>query len=243
MEPVFILCNVAHETAGSLESHLAEAGVDVRYFDLPREVPRPLPLAQAAGLVVMGGPMSVHNVDQYPFLAAEVAWLQEAVAQQLPTLGICLGAQLLAKAMGARVYPSGTKEIGWYRLDVLPAAGEDRLFAGCQPSETVFQWHGDTFDLPPGALPLAQGAACRQQAFRAGPSAWGLQFHVEMTPEMLDLWLDEPGNRDELSHLDYIDPAAIRAAVPREFPQMEQLGRHLLSRFAAICARHRAEGA
>ncbi len=132
MKPVFILRNVSHETAGSLESYLAEAGAECRYFDLFQETPRQLPLNQAAALVVMGGPMSVHEVDQYPFLAAEVNWIQEAVQQELPVLGICLGSQLLAKAMGAKVYPNKVKEIGWYRLEMLPATAEDPLFANCE---------------------------------------------------------------------------------------------------------------
>lgn len=237
MKPVFVLRNVSHETAGSLESHLAEAGMEVRYFDLFRNTPRRLPLQEAAALVVMGGPMSVHEVEQYPFLAAEINWIQQAVEQQVPLLGICLGSQLLAKATGAKVYPNRAKEIGWYPLEMLPAAAEDPLFVGCQGKETVFQWHGDTFDLPPGAVLLARSALCKHQAFRVGPCAWGLQFHIEMTPDMVDSWLREPGNCGELAQLDYIDPVAIHAATSREFPKMQQLGRRVLPRFAAMCVR------
>jgi GMP synthase (glutamine-hydrolysing) len=238
MKPVFILRNVSHETAGSLESYLAEVGMEVRCLDLFRETPRHLPLQEAAALVGMGGPMSVHDVDQNLFLAAEVNWIRQAVEQRLPTLGICLGSQLLAHAMGAKVYPNRVKEIGWYPLEILPAAADDPLFADCDSTETVFQWHGDTFDLPPGAVLLAQTAMCKHQAYRVGPCAWGLQFHVEMTPDMVDCWLSEPSNREELAQLDYIDSAAMRAATPCEFPKMERFGRCVLSRFAALCARH-----
>ena len=237
MKPVFILRNVSHETAGSLESYLAEAGMECRYFDLFRETPQQLPLWEAAALIVMGGPMSVHDVDQHPFLAAEIDWIQQAVERRLPMLGICLGSQLLAKAMGARVYPNRVKEIGWYPLEMLSTTAEDSLFADSNSTEMVFQWHGDTFDLPPGAVLLAQSALCKQQAFRVGPCAWGLQFHIEMTPDMVDSWLSEPGNCSELAQLDYIDPLAIRAATPREFPKMQQFGRRVLSRFAVMCAR------
>lgn len=242
MKPVLILRNVSHETAGTLECHLAEAGVQCRYFDLFSETPRQLPLDQAAALVVMGGPMSVHDVDQYPFLAAEISWIQEAVQRRLPTLGICLGSQLLAKAMGADVYSNAMKEIGWYPLEMLPTTAEDPLFANCQATETVFQWHGDTFDLPSGAVLLARSALCKHQAFRIGPCAWGLQFHIEMTPDMVDAWLAEPGNLGELAQLDYIDPAAIRAAASSEFPKMQQLGRRALRRFGALCAQHAKAG-
>ncbi len=237
MKPVFILRNVSHETAGSLESHLAEAGMECRYFDLFRETPRQLPLSEAAALIVMGGPMSVHDVGQHPFLTAEIDWIQQAVERRLPMLGICLGSQLLAKAMGARVYPNRVKEIGWYPIEMLPSAAEDSLFADSNSTETVFQWHGDTFDLPPGAVLLAQSEICKQQAFRVVPCAWGLQFHIEMTPDMVDSWLSDPGNCSELAQLDYIDPLAIRAATPSEFPKMQQFGRRILSRFAAMCAR------
>lgn len=236
MKPAFILRNVSHETAGSLESYLADAGLECHYFDLFRETPQQLPLQEAAALVVMGGPMGVHEVEQYPFLAAEVNRIGQAVARQLPMLGICLGSQLLAKAMGAKVYPNGVKEIGWYPLELLPVVADDPLFTDCRSTETVFQWHGDTFDLPAGAVRLAQSALCKQQAFRVGPCAWGVQFHIEMTLEMVDCWLSEPGNRGELAQLDYIDPEAIRAATPREFPRMQQFGRRVLSRFAALCA-------
>jgi GMP synthase (glutamine-hydrolysing) len=126
------------------------------------------------------------------------------------------------------------KEIGWYELDLTPAAQTDPLFAGCRPVETVFQWHGDTFDLPPGAVHLARSKLCKHQAFRFGPAAYGLQFHVEMTPEMVESWLDEAENCRELSGLDYIHPAAILAQLPHCFPAMESLGRRVLSRFAAL---------
>lgn len=128
----------------------------------------------------------------------------------------------------------------------IPAGMLDRLerfvepFAACLVSSEqrrhVWEYVADTFDLPTGAVLLAQSGQCKHQAFRVGSSAWGLQFHIEMTPDMVDLWLSEPGNRDELAQLDYIDPAAIRAAMPSECPKMQQFGRRVLSRFATMCA-------
>lgn len=237
MKPVFILQNVAHETAGTLHAFLAEAGVEVRCLDLFRETPPHLPLHEAGGLVVLGGPMSVWDVHQYPFLAQEIKWMRQAVAQRLPTLGICLGSQLLATAMGAKVDRHHIQEIGWHAVELLPAAAEDPLFADGPLTETVFQWHGDSFDLPPGAVLLARSALCRHQAFRVGDHAWGLQFHIEMTPDMLEAWLSEPHNRRELSQLDYIDPRAIRAAAPHAFPKLTACARRVLPRFAALCGR------
>jgi GMP synthase (glutamine-hydrolysing) len=235
MKPILILQQVPHETLGSLEHHFRRAGLTWRYLDLFREVPETLDLGQTAGLVVLGGPMNVDQVAEYPFLATEVGWIRQAVETKTPVLGICLGAQLLAKSLGAKVYPNGVKEIGWYEIEVTPDAAFDRLFAGSRPRETVFEWHGDTFDLPPGAVHLATTRQCRHQAFRFGPSAWGLQFHVEMTRQLIEQWLAHPENCCELAALDYIDPAAIRAAVPEKLPAMEALGRRVLSRFAALC--------
>jgi GMP synthase (glutamine-hydrolysing) len=237
MTPIPILRHVAHEPAGTLEDALAAAGLEFRYFDLFDGTPTAaqLELDRAPGLVVMGGPMNVDETERYPFLAAEVEFLRQAVQRRLPTLGICLGAQLLAKSLGARVFPNRVKEIGWYAVELTPAAATDPLFAGCPGSLGVFQWHGDTFDLPSGAIHLAASPPCRQQAFRAGPCAYGLQFHLEMTAAMIEDWLGEPGNCGELAALEYIDPAAIRAATPQRLPVLEVLARQVLGRFAAMC--------
>jgi len=236
MKSILVLQHVPHETLGSLESHFREAGLTWQMLPLFRKTPPRLELRQAAGLVVLGGPMSVDEVQQYPFLQAEVGWLQEALALQLPVLGVCLGSQLLAKAAGARVYANGVKEIGWYGLDLTPAAAEDPLFAGLAPRQQVFQWHGDTFDLPREAVHLASSPACRHQAFRMGESAWGLQFHVEMTADLVLRWLDHPLNRQELSTLDYIDPELIHAGIDEGLAAMRRLGDHLLPAFAALCS-------
>jgi GMP synthase (glutamine-hydrolysing) len=236
MNPVVILRHVAHESAGTLETFLAQAGLPIEYVDLFQRIPASLPLDRAAGLVVMGGPMNVDESDRFPFLSVELTWIREAVSRSVPLMGVCLGAQLLAKALGARVYPNGIKEIGWYRLRMLPGAADDCLLAGSAPTETVFQWHGDTFDLPAGAVHLAESELCRHQAFRYGRNAWGLQFHVEITRQMAKEWFAEPGNRKELAQLDYIDPRQILAAMPHEAPAMERFGQRVLSRFAALCA-------
>ncbi|MCR4413361.1 MAG: gamma-glutamyl-gamma-aminobutyrate hydrolase family protein, partial [Thermoguttaceae bacterium] len=113
MPPILVLQHAPHETLGSLEQHLREAGLAWRTLELFREVPRSVDLDGAAGLVVLGGPMNVDETGRYPFLVPEVAWIRQAIDIGMPLLGICLGAQLLAKALGARVYPNGVKEIGW----------------------------------------------------------------------------------------------------------------------------------
>ena len=233
--PVIVLRHASHVPIGSLEHVLVRAGLPQYPIDLFDTLPESLPLERACGLVILGGPMNVDDVESHPFLRPELDWIRQAVLRQLPTLGICLGAQLLAKTFGKPVYRNPVKEIGWYEIEVLPAAGEDRLFRGRGPVETVFQWHGDTFDLSDGAVHLARGASCANQAFRIGPSAYGVQFHVEMTPSLIDEWLEEPSFSAEVAALDYIDPAAIRAEIAARIVAMDSFSQCLLERFAAWC--------
>jgi GMP synthase (glutamine-hydrolysing) len=232
--PVIILGHVAEESAGTLADALTRAGLDIRYVDLFRDPPADLPLAETAGLVVLGGPMNADEVDRYPFLKLDVQWIQQAIKAKLPLLGICLGSQLLAKALGARVYRNPVKEIGWYPVELLSAAAVDPLFAQSGMT-TVFQSHGDTFDLPQGAVLLASGSSCKHQAFRWGANAYGLQFHIEMTAAMIDDWLSAGEVNGELAVLDYINPRAIRQQTPNSLPDMQRLAAGIFGRFAEMC--------
>ncbi|MEX2142835.1 MAG: gamma-glutamyl-gamma-aminobutyrate hydrolase family protein [Pirellulales bacterium] len=235
MKPIVALRHVPHEGLGSLEEIFRERGLVYEVLDLPGNAPRTFQTDQLAGLVVLGGPMNVDDVDRHPFLADEVGWIQQAVAARLPVLGVCLGSQLLAKALGSDVYPNRVKEIGWYSIDWTPEAADDAIFAGCAASPHVFQWHGDTFDLPRGAALLASSPLCRNQAFRFGDRAYGLQFHIEVTAPIIGQWFNEPGNCGELAGLDYIDPPAILATMPERLPALTELGRTALGRWADLC--------
>ncbi len=235
MLPLLVLQHAPHETLGSLEQHCREAGLAWRTVELFREVTPSVDLDRAAGLVILGGPMNVDETDGYPFLGPEVEWIRQAIHAGIPLLGICLGAQLLAKALGARVYPNGVKEIGWFEIELTPEADDDPLLGGFDRRQTVFQWHGDTFDLPQGAVLLATSERCRHQAFRFGRRAFGLQFHIEMTPALIALWLEDLANQEAPDAADRIDPESIRAATPRKLPTMEPFGRAVLGRFAAMC--------
>jgi GMP synthase (glutamine-hydrolysing) len=237
MKQVLILRHMVHEPGGTLEMAFAAAGLDFRYFDLYREIPARLPLDQASGLVVLGGPMNVDEVDRYPCLARDVEWIRQGLAMNMPVLGICLGAQLLAKTLGARVYPNRVKEIGWYPVELTPAAANDPLLAQ-SGTRMMFQWHGDTFDLPDGAVHLARSPTCENQAFRYGRCAYGLQFHIEMTARMIEDWLTDPDNCRELAALDYINPAAIRWQTPQELPRLQALAADVFGRFAGMCNRY-----
>jgi GMP synthase (glutamine-hydrolysing) len=241
MKSVLALRHVSHEGLGLLEEILRQQGLACQIIDLPAESAWSFKPGEWSGLIVLGGPMNVDEVDRYPFLAEEVGWIRQAISADLPVLGICLGSQLLAKANGARVYPNPVKEIGWYPIEWTAAAADDSLLAGCARSPYVFQWHGDTFDLPHGATLLATSPLCRHQAFRIGNSAYGLQFHIEVNAEIIALWLDQPGNCGELAGLDYIDPRAVLAATPARLPAMTELGRTVLGRWADLCREPRSK--
>jgi len=152
------------------------------------------PHDEVAGAVVMGGPMNVDEVERFPALAAEREWLAAAVERGLPVLGICLGAQLLARALGAEVRPGEGPELGFAPVAVSDAS--DPVLGGLAPSTEVLHWHGDVFDLPAGAQLLASSARTEHQAFRAG-NAWGVLFHPEADFALVEAWMAVPEMIDE----------------------------------------------
>jgi len=172
--------HVPFEGLGSIEPWLEANGYTLthtRFFE-SMELPEP---AAIDLLVVMGGPMSVNDEDQFPWLVLEKQFVRKVIESGIPVLGICLGAQLIASAMGAKVSPNPVKEIGWFPIRTV--ASDTGTAFTFPPSETVFHWHGETFGLPPGAIQLAKSQGCENQAFQLGNSVIGLQFHLETTPE------------------------------------------------------------
>jgi GMP synthase (glutamine-hydrolysing) len=182
--------HVPWETPGLILDAVEAAGHTMEILH-PADRPRATAAYDSsAALVVMGGPMSAN--DDLDYLREEMRLMERALADSKPILGVCLGAQLLAKTLGARVYPNRVKEIGWGTVALTPAADADPLFHGLPGVIEALHWHGETFDLPPGAQLLASSGVCFNQAFRAGERAWGLQFHIEATPDMIHNWLAEP---------------------------------------------------
>lgn len=174
-----ILQHVAFEGPAAIADWLAARGavVSVTAFYAPDPV---LPTLDGLDLIVaMGGPMSVNDEAELPWLRDEKAFLRAALQAGVPVLGICLGAQLMASALGARVYPNSEREIGWFPIHALPGTADTFSFPA---QATVLHWHGETFDLPAGAVHLARSAVCRHQAFQWGERAIGLQCHPEATP-------------------------------------------------------------
>lgn len=185
-------------------------------------------------LVVMGGPMSVHDGDAHPWLPSERELIGEALARGKTVLGVCLGAQQLAAALGAPVYPHRVKEIGWFPIEGVAAHG---AFAGLFGKRTeVIHWHGDTFDLPTGAVHLARSAACENQAFAWGERALGLQFHLEMARENVARICR--GCADELAAPGpYVSTAEAMLADDGRFARLEGLLWQVLDRLdEATCA-------
>ncbi len=164
------------------------AGLEVRTVEPLAGDPLPSH-PEVSGALVMGGPMNVDEVERYPGLAAEREWLAEAVRREMPVLGICLGAQLLARALGAEARPGEGAEIGFAPVEIHDAA--DPIVGALAPRTTVLHWHGDVFELPDGAVRLASSAKTELQAFRHG-DAWGVVFHPEADASLVDAWLAEP---------------------------------------------------
>jgi GMP synthase-like glutamine amidotransferase len=189
---VIIVKNVSAEGPGTIEDHLRIGNIPCTTIDL--EQGQPLPdIHSYSHVVIMGGPMAVYEMDRTPYLKDEALFIETAIQAHKQVLGICLGAQMLAHVLGAGVYPGGQKEIGWYDVALTDDGMKDRcmteLAVEGQGFAQVFQWHGDTFDLPHGAVRLASSALYRNQAFRYGDHVYALQFHIEVTPAIVGGWL------------------------------------------------------
>lgn len=176
------LQHVSFEVPGTIASWAQERGHEVTGTRLYAGEPLP-GVADLDWLVVMGGPMNVYEEDAYPWLSAEKALIDDAVAAGKVVLGVCLGAQLLADVLGGTVTRNAYPEIGWFPVTLTAAAAESPAFGRLPAEFTPLHWHGDTFSLPPGAVHLAESTACANQAFSYGERAFGLQFHLECTAE------------------------------------------------------------
>lgn len=197
--------HIPFEGLGLIQSAIEKRGTAVELVDLFRGDTTAPDLPGAAGLIFMGGPMSVN--DDLPYLRQEMEYIRQAIGRGQPVLGVCLGAQLIAKAMGAEVYRNPAKEVGWFDIQPTEAGRQDPLLSALDDRETVLHWHGETFDLPPGATWLAYSDACRNQAFRLGANVYGLQFHLEVTPEMIADWCRQDANCGDVRELESpIDP-------------------------------------
>ena len=188
-----------------------------------------------AGMIVMGGPMSVNDIS--PFIKKEMDLLQQAIAQDFPVLGICLGAQMLAKAAGAEILPSPERELGWYPVFPTPDSETDALFSPL-PVEglNVFQWHGETFSLPEHSVSLASCPNVPNQAFRLGSCQYGLQFHIEVDETIIRQWID--AGESERNHLRGNGIRNILAEIPRHMFAMQSFCDTMCIRWLALADQH-----
>ena len=193
----------------------------------------PLPNINAIDwLITMGGPMGVYDEARHSWLNDEIACVREAIAAGKTVLGICLGAQLIAAALGAKVYPNTHKEIGWLPVTLTDEGRRSPLLKGFPPELPVFHWHGDTFDLPPGSAHLIASAACANQAFSHGDRVIGLQFHLEVTPAGVAALIDHCGH--ELVPAPFIQTAGQLRAPTNRFDPIHRRMNTLLDHLWAI---------
>jgi GMP synthase-like glutamine amidotransferase len=213
-----------------IEPALRSRGIEFDYADLYAADHPPSDPAGYDALIFMGGPMSVN--DDLAYLRREEAYIREALQQQKPVLGVCLGSQLIARALGAQVRRNPVKEIGWFPIQLTEAGRCDSLFTCFREPEVVFHWHGETFDLPTGAELLAVSDRCRYQAYRVGTDVYGLQFHLEVTPEMIAGWCSEDENCGDVGELDAPVDAGAHSA------RMQELSRAVFGRWCDIVLYH-----
>jgi GMP synthase-like glutamine amidotransferase len=240
MANCLVVQHVAPESAWAIGHALERAGVvvDVRRADAGD--PIPTDASDYDGIVVMGGPMSALSDDGFPSRRSELTLMTEALAVGRPTLGVCLGAQLLAVAAGATVGPGETgPEIGWGPIEFSSDARDDALFNGLPRHIDVLHWHGDTYELPRGSVYLAGSERYRNQAFRVGEAAWGLQFHLEVTADAVDAFV--AAFDDEASHAPG-GAAAIRRAAPRALDALRPWQELVFDRFATLVAVAKEDG-
>jgi GMP synthase-like glutamine amidotransferase len=247
MANCLVVQHVEPESAFAIGDALARAGIETdvrRVFDgdaIPPDA------STHDGLVVMGGPMSAMFDDGFPTRRAELTMIADALARGVPVLGVCLGAQLLAIAAGARVERGADgPEVGWGPVELKPAAAADPLFEGVPERLDVLHWHGDTFELPPGAVHLARSTRYPNQAFRVADLAWGLQFHLEVTVGAVEGFLD--AFADEAAAAEG-GAVSLRRATPGAVSDVSHWRDLVLDRFAALVrhasgdeSRHRFAG-
>jgi len=230
MKPVLCIRNDRADNFGITPRALAVNGREMVRLDAFDSQARWPTLDEVSALIVFGGEMNVDEVDAHPYLLRERELMLRAIATGYPVLGICLGAQLLARALGARVYLAPLRELGFTPVRLTAAGEADPVLSALDGSPCVFQWHEDTFELPAGSDLLATGKRIANQAFRYAPRAWGVQFHVEVDRDGIEAWLS--ASDASLKPVWGKTAAEVREEVSRHLDEQQRRSREL---FAAFC--------
>ncbi len=231
---ILVFQHVPYEPLGTLDPLLKEAGFRIRYVNFGRQPESRPNLDGYAALIILGGPMNTDQIETHPNLISEVEIISEAVERQMSVLGICLGAQLLAKALGGSVTRNKSREIGWYDVQLTDAGKSDPVLSSFGSVRQVFQWHEDGIQLPQGTTHLASSDASKVQAFRFGEHVYGFQFHLEVNESLIERWLTVPANQSMLQdEAGRIDPDAMRRQTTESIDALEVLSRATFARWIA----------
>jgi GMP synthase (glutamine-hydrolysing) len=237
MEEVLVFQHDPFEDLGFFGEVLEKQGADYRVLHLFHgEMPEE-EWKNVRALIVLGGPMGVEEEEGFPFLRWEKRIIRAAIDESVPVLGICLGAQLIATALGTPVFRGSVREIGWSPITITPHGQVDSLLGYLPEIATVFQWHGNGFELPPGAVRLASSAHYGTQAFRLGKTIYGLQFHLEVTPRMIERWIEE--RSEDLALVPHVLPEKILADTQSYAPALKYYGERFISEFVRRVSRSR----
>ncbi|MCC7353370.1 MAG: type 1 glutamine amidotransferase [Anaerolineae bacterium] len=231
MSKVWVLQHIRCETLGTIAQALAAANIRPQYVRPFAGQPIPKGMDGAAGLIVMGGPMGVYDHPRYPFLLDEMRLIGQALQEEKPVLGVCLGSQLLAATLGGTVTKGAKKEIGWYPVALTEPAKSNRLWVGIEPSFVAYHWHGDVFELPAGAVSLASSGLTACQAFRYRQNAYGFLFHMEVTATIIQDMVETFA--DELQEAGVDGRAIVREAMAH-LPHLHDIGGPVFQRWANL---------
>lgn len=237
MSRILVFQHVAAEPLGTLDPLIRARGHRIRFANFERQPNAEPNVDRYHGLVVLGGPMNVEDQSHRQHLRTELRAIERMLAQGKPVLGICLGAQLLAHALGAPVQRNLEPEIGWYPLHTTEAGRNDPVLSPLGEQAPVFQWHGFHFEVPQGATHLARTDGCESQAFRHGDNAYGFQFHLEMDAPLIERWLATPAYREELAALGHTDEARIRAQTQQYIAEMQRNADAVFNNFLDLVGR------
>jgi GMP synthase (glutamine-hydrolysing) len=229
---ILVFQHVPYEPLGTLNPLLKEAGFRIRYVNFGREPQSRPNLDGYEALIILGGPMNSDQIETHPNLITEIELIREACDRQMSVFGICLGAQLLAKALGGSVSRNLTREIGWYDIELTDAGSDDPVLSKFARVQEVFQWHEDGIQLPPGTVHLASSDASDVQAFRLGEHVYGFQFHLEVDQSLIERWLTVPANQSTLQdEAGRLDPDSVRQQSTHSAGALEALSRETFSRW------------